>query len=598
MPNVKVIDPAAWGIYTDGTHAAETTNGLQAAIQDAQTSGYLEAVVPPGTYLIRSVQGGVFLPGHIAVTLSGGTVMKVEPNDYYGVSAAIFTIREVSGVRINGGTLIGDRSLHTYTPNPPNRATHEYSSLIHLVSADDVIIENMHMSDSTGDCILAESTQSMQYGIYNPCRNLTIRNCTLEAARRNNISLTSNQVAVVEGCRILQAGITKDGVAGTTPKAGIDVEGHRDTGWAQYKGLYDASTGVYPSGAADKYFWQIDVPGTINGVFYGKYDMMIYIQGAWRKYEHAFDEGSAYADFVRAENVKIVGCTFLGNQGADLNLYDSHYAVVDGNRFDSGVAMGFGYHVTVSNNIFKQASSQKTRRAIEGSFTEVAKAQFVTGNLISGYDVGLYMGPYLTASGNMIHDCNKGIQGYNVRYAAVTGNKIERCPRGVVLHTLPDKSIADFLIDANVFDDVGTGIITTEAYSIQGLLIQNNTFHKCRVLAALGNGEITFAHNRYDASGITNQTAVLTVASNRSPVRLNLLRNLFGVQYASPASAFHFSGNLTAYIEGNLFHSGSPCSFDMQTITASSQVRLYNNHFTGTGLLLHPNVDSQSNLVL
>ncbi|PYI56234.1 right-handed parallel beta-helix repeat-containing protein [Paenibacillus flagellatus] len=596
-----VIDPAAWGIYTDGTHAAETTAGLNNAIADARSNGFTEVIIPEGTYLIRSIEGGVKPPSHIRITLTDGTIMKVEPNDYYGIDASLFTLKEVSNVRLSGGTLIGDRIEHVYTPTPPNRSTHEYSSLVRISSADFVIVENMIMRDSTGDCITTESTRSIQYGVYNPCRHLIIRNCALESARRNNISIQSNYVVVVDSCFIANAGITKNGVDGTAPRTGIDVEGFREKGWTQYKGLYNASSGVYPAAPANKDFWQIDAPGTIDGVFYGKYDMLMFVDGAWRKYERAFDEGTEYVDFIRAENFKIVNCTFENNLAADVNLFDSHYTLLDGNRFDRGVAMGFGYHVIVSNNIFKQVSSQKTKRAISGSGTEVAKGQFVTGNFISGYDVGIFMGPYLTASGNMIHDCNTGVQCYNVRFASVTDNKIERCRKGVVLNTVPNQQVQineDIVVESNLFYDVIDGIVTTDSDVIKGLLIRNNTFKRCQTFAKLGNGEIAFANNHYDSAGVVNAAPIFAVTSAKSPVKLKLIRNTFDMNYASQTQAVVLSGDIAAYVEGNLFYSATPYNIDIQTLAAASSVKLYNNNFTGANLLLNPAVVQQSNLIL
>ncbi|WP_164515044.1 right-handed parallel beta-helix repeat-containing protein [Paenibacillus lentus] len=223
-----VLDPMEWGIQTNGTEAIKTTEGLNAALAYAKNAGYPEVFIPKGIYLIHGVgknefaperEAGVKVPSHMKLTLDHEAELKVEPNSSKGYSCIY--LREVENVSISGGILTGDLDEHVLSTNPEE--THEWGFGIYLHGSRNVSIENMKIRKFTGDCIFLGSVGVL--GIdpdYAEPEKVTIRNCSLDGARRNNISITAGEHILVENNEITNAGT----VEGTMPKAGIDIEGY------------------------------------------------------------------------------------------------------------------------------------------------------------------------------------------------------------------------------------------------------------------------------------------------------------------------------------------------------------------------------------
>src|SRR5690554_2773093 len=80
------IELERWGIHADGTHAQETTDGLNQAIAWAKQDGYGTVRLGAGTYLVgeeinAQYAGGVVLPGGLVFALDPDAVIQMAPND-------------------------------------------------------------------------------------------------------------------------------------------------------------------------------------------------------------------------------------------------------------------------------------------------------------------------------------------------------------------------------------------------------------------------------------------------------------------------------------------------------------------------------------
>lgn len=138
--NAYLIQPNDWGIKTDASSAADTTEGFNKALQWAALEGYDEIVVGPGKYLIDGVGsgkdpsvGGVSIPSNIKLTLHSRADFIVETNSSYGYSC--FYLGESRNVIITGGRIIGDRYSHDFTGHSiDEKKTHdgdsEYTSMV------------------------------------------------------------------------------------------------------------------------------------------------------------------------------------------------------------------------------------------------------------------------------------------------------------------------------------------------------------------------------------------------------------------------------------------------------------------------------------
>lgn len=124
-----VLDLKKWGIYNNGTHAIETTKGINAALKWSHDNGYQKIIIPSGTYLIaKGSKGGdsearINMVGDMFFDASNNVVFKKETNSFEGYQL-MYIGSEANNVTIKGGTYIGDRDSHdyydgavTWTPN-------------------------------------------------------------------------------------------------------------------------------------------------------------------------------------------------------------------------------------------------------------------------------------------------------------------------------------------------------------------------------------------------------------------------------------------------------------------------------------------------
>ncbi|UOY90884.1 right-handed parallel beta-helix repeat-containing protein [Bacillus glycinifermentans] len=221
---MTVADVTKFGAVGDGN--TDCTNAINECLKWAKSMGIHTVWIPNGTYLIDATQNGdpafpfrnagINVPSGIAIQMDAEAVMQVKPNGSWGYS--VFYIGGESNVKISGGSIIGDRDDHTYTPTP--RPTHEWGFGICVEGASHVLIENVRLADFTGDGIIISAGGQD----YRPSVDVTVRNCNISRSRRNNISITGCDGVLVEGCNIEDAGAGN----GTAPRFGIDIEGYSE----------------------------------------------------------------------------------------------------------------------------------------------------------------------------------------------------------------------------------------------------------------------------------------------------------------------------------------------------------------------------------
>ncbi|AII28141.1 tail spike protein [Bacillus phage Bobb] len=232
--HVYFIDFEKHGIRSNGTAARETTDGFISALNDAVASGYKTVYVPKGNYLIDGVGedkmpeygGGIQFPSNIEVIFHKEAVFKVEPNSSTGY--ACFNLENVDNVILRGGCVVGERFEHDYDMNvSPFRRTHEWGYGVHIRGCRNILIEDMHISDCTGDCIWVPAHGMMNWGdtVYIPSESITIRKCRTEKGRRNNIATDGCLGLLIDDCDIIKAGGDTIG-----PQLGIDLEGYAEDG--------------------------------------------------------------------------------------------------------------------------------------------------------------------------------------------------------------------------------------------------------------------------------------------------------------------------------------------------------------------------------
>ncbi|GAA4274201.1 hypothetical protein GCM10022258_34970 [Aquimarina gracilis] len=158
----------------------------------------------------------VFLPSDFHFQMSENTRMRVFPANG-NFSTRMFKIRGVENVKLSGGYIIGERDEHGPTPNGS-------ATLVDITTGINIIVENVHMSNSGTTGLSVNSLKFAQDPEYVPSRNILVTGCTFDSNRRNNLSVTDGTEVIIENSKFYRAGIDTDFSVGSSPKAGIDVE--------------------------------------------------------------------------------------------------------------------------------------------------------------------------------------------------------------------------------------------------------------------------------------------------------------------------------------------------------------------------------------
>jgi hypothetical protein len=211
------IDLGQWGIYADGTHAAETTDGINAAIVSAVGGGCGRVQLPAGTYLIgkpldSATTDGLHLLSNMALVLDPAAVLQMVTNNtpFYN----LLDLRNVQNVEITGGSIRGDRLTHVFDdPGQPGNDTHEFGYLVYIREATGLVfVHDSELSQATGDGVTIEPI-----GAGASCADITVTHCNIHDNRRQGIS-------VVGGTRVLIENNEIHHINGTAPQFAIDIE--------------------------------------------------------------------------------------------------------------------------------------------------------------------------------------------------------------------------------------------------------------------------------------------------------------------------------------------------------------------------------------
>ena len=140
------VDCEAFAIHNDGTHAQQTSKGLNAALQDAKAHKANRIVFAAGTYLISADDPIVIDHRDTIIDLNGAT-LRIEDNAKPAYRM-IDIVRGASNVRLTNGVLIGDRERHDYSSN---KGLHEWGHGVVFHGGRNIEVDHLHISQVTGD---------------------------------------------------------------------------------------------------------------------------------------------------------------------------------------------------------------------------------------------------------------------------------------------------------------------------------------------------------------------------------------------------------------------------------------------------------------
>ena len=321
------------------------------------------------------------IPSDFHLKMSDNTFLRVQPNDSHGYTLIKLPVSE--NVIISGGHLVGDRFEHAYTPFTDefgvSRNHHTFGQLMYIIGSENVVVDNVHFSDPTGDAIvfhgegLRNNDGSLKPG-YSETNNVIIKNSTILRARRNGISFLDGRNITIDNCVISDTGLGEQAYdadgnkiytsAGADPRRGIDLEAIR------YKA----------------------------------------------------DDGSLRRTALN-EDITIKNSTFTGNALGDIVVFTANDVTIENNFFDYKIGSFASDNIIVRNNTFKSREPY--------SFTAISINTFVT--FTNQEDAqGEELNHHWTLENNTIKEYGKGmaIKGRNHE---IKNNTIEDCTYGVFL---------------------------------------------------------------------------------------------------------------------------------------------------------------------
>ncbi|WP_308991954.1 right-handed parallel beta-helix repeat-containing protein [Mariniflexile litorale] len=369
------FNPKRWGIVegkVSDAVALKNKTILQNTIDQTKLMGVstfsigkMDAYFAVGLYGTPKdlANNAIHLDSNFNLVMSDETTLRVQPNDW--PFSILIGLYESDNVTITGGNLIGDRWEHDYkviVSGTINRSSHEWPVLLQISGSENVIVDNVNMSDSTADAFVLGNPNGYRFNGSKYNKNIVVKNCTMTRSRRNNISVTDADDSTIDNCVITDAGLgdkildsngnTIHSSAGVLPRTGIDIE--------PFIGGEDPNNLVY---------------------------------------------------YARVQRLTIKNCTFTGNSNASIIEYAGEDTVIESNFSDAGFGANHGWRTKFINNTLVSAKNREGAGITTGyseGFYEVK------GNSISGFRVGIIAnGESGTVSNNTIKDFNVGIQPSN-----------------------------------------------------------------------------------------------------------------------------------------------------------------------------------------
>ncbi|HCE43293.1 MAG TPA: hypothetical protein DET40_07075 [Lentisphaeria bacterium] len=148
-----VIDLKKFGISNECKNPAETSKGINQALQDAKAAGANRIVFPKGTYLISETDPVVLDHKDTIIDLNGAT-LQINTNGLpkYGV---VDIVQGAGNLRLTNGTLRGDRDTHDYKTE---KGTHEWGQGIRFISGRNLEIDHILSCNMTGDGVASSTS--------------------------------------------------------------------------------------------------------------------------------------------------------------------------------------------------------------------------------------------------------------------------------------------------------------------------------------------------------------------------------------------------------------------------------------------------------
>ncbi|MCB0372160.1 MAG: right-handed parallel beta-helix repeat-containing protein [Muricauda sp.] len=442
----------------------------------------------------------VNIPSDFTLSMTDNTFLRVYPTSG-ATAAALIGIREVENVTVQGGVLVGDRDNRSYSRDNAEEGAH----LMTIRSGKNILLDGVKFTKGSLGGLNINSVGHTFEPNYDPTNNVAVRSCIFDSNRMMSIALTDGNNIDIDSNTFLNNAQPSSNSDGGVVGFAINLEPVRTR---------DSST-------------------------------------------------NELIEYQKVHDVTIRNNVERGSREGSIIVFIGQRIVIENNDFETSASYSLASDTQIRNNRFTASSTSANKPAIiVGGPGETVFNNVVSGNTIEGY--GLAIATYykdIQIRGNIINNCNSGIQFKDAEDLVISDNKITNASGGRGI----------------------SGQITTG----NNVLIQNNDidvknnaiyFVQLNLDAGLGNSvEVSGNNFMSSATSVISSSSGIKYSNNISKGGVQVI-NAADVELSSnsiaPTNAhgIHLKGNLSGATirDNNIDVSGSyACIQDESTGSVS-----------------------------
>jgi hypothetical protein len=261
-----VVNVRSTGAVCDGI--TDDTAAIQAAINLVGGTGG-NVLVPAGTCVINP-DIGLRMKTGMTFNMATGAVLQARASSRQFYSMIL--LQNVSNVTLVGGTLIGERAIHTGVGG-------EWGMGVNIISSSNIYVGGMTVKDAWGDGFYVGGDPVSSQGI-------TLDGVIADHARRQGVSITNANGVLIKNSAFINTN-------GTAPSSGIDLEPNNtaqsvvNVQILSSQFLNNAGTGITATGWFNHFVGGANIlidGNTIRGNGYSADGSLIYDSGVFAIY--------------------------------------------------------------------------------------------------------------------------------------------------------------------------------------------------------------------------------------------------------------------------------------------------------------------------
>lgn len=311
----------------------------------------------------------VNIPSDFTLSMTDNTFLRVYPTSG-ATAAALIGVREVENVTIQGGVLVGDRDERSYSRDNAEEGAH----LMTIRSGKNILLDGVKFTKGSLGGLNINSVGHTFEPNYDPTNNVVVRSCIFDSNRMMSIALTDGNNIDIDSNTFLNNAQPSSNSDGGVVGFAINLEPVRTR---------DSST-------------------------------------------------NELIEYQKVHDVTIRNNVERGSREGSIIVFIGQRIVIENNDFETSASYSLASDTQIRNNRFTASSTSANKPAIiVGGPGETVFNNVVSGNTIEGY--GLAIATYykdIEIRGNIINNCNSGIQLKDAENIVISDNKITNADSG------------------------------------------------------------------------------------------------------------------------------------------------------------------------